>query len=140
MVAPKRNRTSVASHPRVSCRLFRASPPREYASFYREGIKYFLLPRVSEEMPLSEIILAAMGQMFFSLSLGMGTLITYGSYLSKENDLIKSTFTIVILDTLIALIAGLVIIPSAYAFGGEISAGAGMIFETLPAVYAKIIG
>lgn len=105
-----------------------------------EGIKYFLLPRVSEEMPLSEIILAAMGQMFFSLSLGMGTLITYGSYLSKENDLIKSTFTIVILDTVIALIAGLVIIPSAYAFGGEISAGAGMIFETLPAVFAKIRG
>lgn len=105
-----------------------------------EGVKFFLLPDISGDISFSEILLSAMGQMFFSLSLGMGTLITYGSYLSKESRLVSSTFTIVILDTVIAVIAGLVMIPAVFSFGLAPDAGPGMIFSTLPAVFSQVRG
>lgn len=105
-----------------------------------EGIKFFLLPDLSGDTPFSQILLSAMGQMFFSLSLGMGTLITYGSYLSKDSRLVSSTFTIVILDTIIAVIAGLVMIPAVFSFGMAPDAGPGMIFSTLPAVFSQMKG
>lgn len=105
-----------------------------------EGVKFFLLPDLSGDASFSEIVLSAMGQMFFSLSLGMGTLITYGSYLSKDSRLVSSTFTIVILDTIIAVIAGLVMIPAVFSFGLAPDAGPGMIFSTLPAVFSQMRG
>lgn len=108
-----------------------------------EGVKYFLVPdfsNINSVGDIAHIALNAMGQVFFSLSLGMGTLITYGSYLDKSSDLTSNTITIVILDTLVALISGLVIIPSVFSFGLEVTSGPGLIFSTLPQVFAQMSG
>ncbi|MGN1134788.1 MAG: sodium-dependent transporter [Oscillospiraceae bacterium] len=106
-----------------------------------EGVKFFLKPDLSSVGSLSDILticVKALGQVFFSLSLGMGTLITYGSYLDKNDNLPKSTFTIVGIDTLIAVISGLTVMPAVFALGMEPDAGAGLIFSTLPAVFAQL--
>lgn len=104
-----------------------------------EGVKFFIMPRF-EGAKLSSVIVSALGQVFFSLSLGMGTLITYGSYLSRENSLPKSTGIIVLLDTLAAVISGLVILPAVFSFGLEPDKGAGLIFSTLTEVFGSIGG
>ncbi|MGL4997938.1 MAG: sodium-dependent transporter, partial [Cetobacterium sp.] len=101
-----------------------------------EGIKYFLKPDFSLITPA--VIIAALGQVFFSLSLGMGAMITYGSYLPKDSNLIKSALYIPILDTVIALLAGLAILPAVFSFGLEPTAGPGLIFITLPRVFAAM--
>ncbi len=106
-----------------------------------EGVKFFIIPDFSQFDSISDIghlALNAMGQVFFSLSLGMGTLITYGSYLSKDNNMPKSAVTIVILDTVFALIAGFAILPAVFSFGLKPNAGAGLVFQTLPAVFSRI--
>lgn len=108
-----------------------------------EGVKYLLIPDFSGIKSLGDIAviaLNAMGQVFFSLSLGMGTLITYGSYLDKSSNLTANTVTIVILDTLVALISGLVIIPAVFSFGMEVTEGPGLIFSTLPHVFSQMNG
>ncbi|MBP1561479.1 MAG: sodium-dependent transporter [Oscillospiraceae bacterium] len=108
-----------------------------------EGVKFFLVPDFSEINGFSDfmrIALNAMGQVFFSLSLGMGTLITYGSYLPKNSNLASSTVTIVVLDTLIALIAGFLILPAVFSFGLEPTGGSGLIFQTLPVVFSRMKG
>lgn len=102
-----------------------------------EGVKYFFLPDFSKFSV--NLVLAAMGQMFYSMSLAMGIMITYGSYLSKKENLEKSASHIEIFDTGIAILAGLMIIPAVFSFsGGEasaINAGPGLMFETLPKVF-----
>lgn len=106
-----------------------------------EGVKFFIIPDFSHFNSFSDfgrIALNAMGQVFFSLSLGMGTLITYGSYLSKDTNMPKSAVTIVILDTIFALIAGFSILPAVFSFGLKPNAGAGLIFQTLPAVFSRM--
>ncbi len=101
-----------------------------------EGIKYFLKPDFSQITPA--VVIAALGQVFFSLSLGMGAMITYGSYLPKDTNLVKSALCIPVLDTLIALLAGLAILPAVFSFGLEPTAGPGLIFITLPKVFASM--
>ena len=108
-----------------------------------EGIRFFIVPDFSVITSFSDfmnILFNAMGQVFFSLSLGMGTLITYGSYLPKDNDLASSTVTIVTIDTAIAIISGLAILPAVFSFGFEPSEGFGLIFKTLPVVFSGISG
>lgn len=108
-----------------------------------DGVKFFLIPDFSAITSLSDfmqILFNAMGQVFFSLSLGMGTLITYGSYLPKDNNLASSTVTIVTLDTIIAIISGLTILPAVFSFGFEPTEGFGLMFRTLPAVFSKMSG
>lgn len=83
-------------------------------------------------------ILAALGQAFFSLSLGMGCMITYGSYLSKEENLVSSALTVTILDTSIAILAGLAIFPALFAFGMEPTQGAGLVFVVVPQIFAEM--
>ena len=82
-------------------------------------------------------ILEALGHAFFTLSLGMGAMITYGSYLKKEDKVVSSAITVSILDTLIALMACLVLYPILFTFNTEVSAGAGLLFITLPALLAS---
>ncbi|MEA1961498.1 MAG: sodium-dependent transporter [Bacillota bacterium] len=101
-----------------------------------EGIKWLFAPDFSKFTGAG--FLAAMGQVFFSLSLGMGAMITYGSYVDKEADLAKSGWTIPLLDTFVAIMAGLAIIPAVFAFGFEPSQGAGLVFITLPAVFSQM--
>ncbi len=103
-----------------------------------KGVEFYLKPDLSKIT--GDTVLAALGQAFFSLSLGMGCMITYGSYLNKETTIPSAVVQICFLDTMVALLAGLVIFPAAFAFGVEAGAGAGLTFVTLPSVFAKMPG
>ncbi len=85
-------------------------------------------------------ILSALGHAFFTLSLGMGTLITYGSYIQKNNNLVRTVLNVTIADTVIAILAGIAIFPAVFAFGIEPSQGPGLIFITLPNVFHQMPG
>ncbi|NLY14739.1 MAG: sodium-dependent transporter [Gammaproteobacteria bacterium] len=100
------------------------------------GLEFYLKPDFSKLT--GEAVLAAVGQGFFSLSLGMGCMITYGSYLGKSDYLPTTAATVVFLDTSVAILAGFVIFPAVFAFGIEPGAGPGLTFVTLPAVFAKM--
>ncbi len=103
-----------------------------------EGVRFFLVPdfsAVHSVGDLGEIVLHAVGQVFFSLSLGMGTIITYGSYLGGDARLQKSAVAIPMLDTLVAVLAGFATLPAVFAFGFAPQGGPGLIFQTLPAVF-----
>ncbi|NLY09550.1 MAG: sodium-dependent transporter [Tissierellia bacterium] len=84
--------------------------------------------------------LAALGHAFFSMSLGMGIIVTYGSYVSRKDSLPKSTLNIAFFDTLIALLSGIAIFPAVFAFGLEPGQGAGLVFITLPNVFPSMPG
>ncbi len=103
-----------------------------------KGLEFYLKPDFSKLT--GESFLAALGQAFFSLSLGMGCMITYGSYLGKKEILPGSAVQVCLIDTLVALLAGLVIFPAVFAFGVEPGAGPGLTFITLPSVFAKMPG
>lgn len=100
------------------------------------GLEFYMKPDFSKLT--GEAILAAVGQSFFSLSLGMGIMITYGSYIKKEEYLPSAVQKIVFLDTLVAILAGFVIFPAAFAFGVDPGQGTGLTFVTLPSVFAKM--
>jgi len=100
------------------------------------GVEYMLKPDFSKLT--MDVVLAALGQVFFSLSLGMGVIITYGSYLGKEENLVESSLIIPALDTVIALLAGLTILPAVFALGFDPAAGPGLLFITLPGVFAEM--
>lgn len=102
------------------------------------GIAFLLEPNWS--LVNGEAILVALGHAFFTLSLGMGAMMTYGSYLDKKNNLFNSSFQIVFLDTFIALLAGLAIFTAVFATQQNPSAGPGLIFHTLPVVFSKMSG
>ncbi|WP_343559269.1 sodium-dependent transporter [Kiloniella sp. b19] len=102
------------------------------------GISFYLEPDFSKIT--GSTVMAALGQAFFSLSLGMGVMITYGSYLSKEEKLGKSSFYVGFLDTAVAIIAGLAILPAVFAMGMDPSAGPALTFITLPAVFDSMPG
>lgn len=103
-----------------------------------EGINFLLQP--NWELLTPQSILVALGQAFFTLSMGMGAMLTYGSYMSKRDNVPVSAFQIVVLDTSIALMAGLAIFPAVFAAGLEADAGPGLIFHTLPVVFSKMPG
>ena len=101
-----------------------------------EGIKFLLSPDFSKIN--GNVILAALGQVFFSLSLGMGCMITYGSYLSKDENIPQSSVIIPLIDTGVALLAGLAILPAVFSFGFDPAGGPGLVFITLPAVFSQM--
>lgn len=100
------------------------------------GIAFYLRPNFSDLTWQS--ILGAVGQAFFTLSLGMGCMITYGSYLSDKDNISDNSAWIVGLDTAVAIIAGFAIFPAVFALGFDPGAGAGLAFITLPAVFAEL--
>lgn len=100
------------------------------------GMEFLFKPDFSKIT--SKAVLEALGHAFYSLSLGMGIILTYGSYVDKNQDLGKLTVQIAIADTLIALMSGIVIFPAVFAFGMEPNAGPGLIFITLPAVFEQM--
>jgi NSS family neurotransmitter:Na+ symporter len=102
------------------------------------GIKFYLSPDFSKIT--GNTILAALGQAFFSLSLGMGAMITYGSYIPKNSNLISSGTMVAFSDTLIAIMAGLVIFPALFAFGMQPAQGPGLVFNVLPQIFAQMPG
>ena len=105
-----------------------------------EGVKYFLVPNLENFSWMT--IVAAMGQMFYSLSIAMGVLYTYGSYIGKDVDIEKSTTQVEFFDTAIALLAGLMIIPAVFAFSGGdmkvLKAGPSLTFITLPKIFSSM--
>jgi len=103
-----------------------------------EGLKFLFYPDFSKLT--AEGVLSALGHAFFSLSLGMGTLITYGSYVSDKNNLTKTAVQVTIADTVIAILAGIAIFPAVFAFGIEPDKGAGLVFITLPNVFQQMPG
>lgn len=105
-----------------------------------EGLKFFLTPDFSKID--SSVIINALGQAFFSLSLGMGVLTTYASYFPKTTDLTKTAITVSLLDLVVAVMMGLIIFPAVTSFGltGETFAGATLVFVTLPEIFASMDG
>lgn len=101
-----------------------------------EGLRFYLIPNWSEVTVGT--FREAVAQAFFSISLGMGTMITYGSYLSLKENVPSSALTVVLLDSAVAILAGLMIIPAVFAAGLNPSAGPGLTFITLPAVFAAM--
>ena len=105
-----------------------------------EGVKYFLVPNVKNFSWMT--VVAAMGQMFYSLSIAMGILITFGSYMKKDTSIEDSTRNVEVFDTAIAIMAGLMIIPAVFAFSGgdpnTLQAGPALMFITIPKVFASM--
>ena len=100
------------------------------------GIKFLFYPNFSQVT--SKTILAALGQSFFSLSLGMCCILTYGSYVKKSENIISLSASTALADTMFAIIAGVAIMPAVFSFGISPSEGAGLVFVTLPRVFAQM--
>lgn len=105
-----------------------------------EGLKYYLVPDFGKmvENGIGEVVFAALGQAFFTLSIGMGSMAIFGSYISKDRRLVSEVVSIASLDTFVAFMAGLIIIPSCFAYGVDPGAGPGLIFQTLPNVFKEM--
>ncbi|GJQ19958.1 MAG: sodium-dependent transporter [Bacteroidia bacterium] len=103
-----------------------------------KGVEFYLNPDFSKIH--GSTFLAALGQAFFSLSLGMGTMITYGSYISKKENIPFSATAVALSDTLIAFLAGLMIFPALFAVGVEPTQGPSLVFEVLPRVFSTMPG
>lgn len=101
-----------------------------------EGLKFLFHPDFSKLTP--SVLLSAMGQAFFSLSVGMGVLITYASYFSSKTSLVKTATITAALDTLVAVMAGIVIFPACFSFGQEPAAGPKLVFEVLPSIFMAL--
>ena len=107
-----------------------------------EGLKFYLLPNWERfrSAGLGNVIVAAMNQSFFSLSLGIGAMAIFGSYLKKERTLMGEAVNVVCLDTFVAFTAGLIVFPACSAFGVEANSGPKLIFITLPNIFNNMVG
>lgn len=105
-----------------------------------EGLRFYLYPDVQSvaEKGIFEVIVAALNQSFFTLSIGIGSMMIFGSYLNKEQTLLKESVTIAGLDTLVAICAGLIIFPACFAYGVQPDSGPGLVFITLPNVFGSL--
>ena len=110
-----------------------------------EGLKFYLVPDFGKMFEngwasFGEAVYAAMGQSFFTLSLGISAMAIFGSYIGKERRLLGEALNIGVLDTLVALMAGLIIFPACFAFGVNPGEGPGLVFVTLPSVFNQMWG
>ena len=108
----------------------------------QEGIVFYLKPDFHRlvEAGLGEAVFAAMGQAFFTLSIGIGALAIFGSYIGKERRLTGEAISVTVLDTFVALMAGFIIFPACFAYGVEAGSGPSLIFITLPNVFNAMAG
>ena len=106
------------------------------------GIRFYLVPDFTamQAKGIGNVIFAAMSQAFFTLSIGIGAMAIFGSYLDKERSLSGEALSITLLDTFVALMAGLIIIPACFSFGIEPDAGPSLIFITLPNIFNQMTG
>ena len=107
-----------------------------------KGMQYFLIPDMNkiEEAGLGNIIIEAMRQAFFTLSVGMGSMMIFGSYIGKERALVGEGIQITLLDTFVAIMAGLIIFPACFSYGVQPDQGPALIFVTLPNVFVNMAG
>ena len=106
------------------------------------GLRFYLMPDFGKlvEAGIGEVIYAAMGQAFFTLSLGIGALAIFGSYIGRERSLMGEAVNVTILDTCVALMAGLIIFPACFAYGVSADSGPSLLFITLPNVFNEMAG
>lgn len=107
-----------------------------------EGLKFYLIPDFSKfsENGIADTIFAAMGQAFFTLSIGMGSMTIFGSYVDKKRSLTGEAISISLLDTFVAILAGLIIFPACFAFGVHPGEGPSLVFVTLPNIFNQMPG
>lgn len=105
-----------------------------------EGLKFYLLPnfKTMAQIGVVDVIVAAMNQAFFTLSLGMGCMAIFGSYVKKDRSLMGESINIAALDTFVAFTSGLIIFPACFAYGVEVDNGKSLIFKTLPNIFNNI--
>lgn len=105
-----------------------------------EGLAFYLIPNFASiaKYGMLEVIFAAMGQAFFTLSLGIGAIAIFGSYIGKERRLLGETLSVCTLDTFVALLSGLIIFPACFAFGVNPESGPGLVFITLPSIFNEM--
>ena len=106
------------------------------------GIRFYLIPdfRQMAEIGIGNVIFGAMSQAFFTLSIGIGAMLIFGSYMETDQRLFGEAVNITVLDTVVALMAGFIIIPACFAYGIEPGAGPSLIFITIPNIFAQVAG
>lgn len=106
------------------------------------GIRFYLIPDFKQmaEIGIGNVIFGAMSQAFFTLSIGIGAMLIFGSYMEKDQRLFGEAVNITVLDTIVALMAGFIIIPACFAYGIEPGAGPSLIFITIPNIFAQVAG
>ena len=104
----------------------------------KEGLTFYLLPDFSKITP--NVVVAAMNQAFFTLSLGIGSMGIFGSYIGKERSLMGESVNIIILDSFVAIVAGLIIFPACFTYNVEVGAGPSLLFDTMATVFNNMAG
>ena len=104
----------------------------------KEGLTFYLLPDLSKITP--NVIVGAMNQAFFTLSLGIGSMAIFGSYIGKERSLMGESINIIILDSFVAITAGLIIFPACFTYNVEVGAGPSLLFDTMATVFNNMAG
>ena len=107
-----------------------------------EGVAFYLVPNLDniKEVGILKVIVSAMNQAFFTLSLGIGAMAIFGSYIGKERSLLGESINVAVLDTFVAVTSGLIIFPACAAFNVEVDSGPSLIFKTLPNIFNKLPG
>ena len=103
-----------------------------------EGIRFYLMPDLSKITP--SVIVGAMNQAFFTLSLGIGSMAIFGSYIDKDRALLGESVNVIVLDTFVAVTAGLIIFPACFTYDLEVGAGPGLLFDTMATVFNNMNG
>lgn len=105
-----------------------------------EGLKFYLLPSIDrmKEIGIGKVIVGAMNQAFFTLSIGIGSMAIFGSYIGKERALLGEAVNVAVLDTFVAVASGLIIFPACFSYGVEVESGPSLIFITLPNIFNNI--
>ena len=104
----------------------------------KEGLTFYLLPDFGKITP--SVVVGAMNQAFFTLSLGIGSMAIFGSYIGKEHTLMGESINIIILDSFVAIVAGLIIFPACFTYGVEVGAGPSLLFDTMATVFNNMAG
>lgn len=104
----------------------------------KEGIRFYLIPDFSKID--GSVIVGAMNQAFFTLSLGIGCMAIFGSYIGKEHSLLSESVTVICLDTFVAIVAGLIMFPACFTYGVEVNAGPSLLFDTMASVFTNMNG
>ncbi len=104
----------------------------------KEGLKFYLVPDFSKIN--GSVIVGAMNQAFFTLSLGIGTMAIFGSYIDKKHSLLGESLNVVLLDTFVAVVSGLILFPACFTFNVEVNAGPSLLFDTMASVFNNMSG
>ena len=106
----------------------------------QEGVKFYIMPNIENlvSIGVGNVVVAAMNQAFFSLSLGTGAMAVFGSYIGKDRSLMGESVNVAFLDTFVALASGFIIFPACYAYEVDVTSGMGLIFKTLPNIFNHI--